>query len=139
MIYIGDEMKINKEPDETITLPFPPSINGYWRSIVQGGRPRQIISAKGRSFREQALTMLIDQGKYGKGLDGRLAVKLTLCPPTRRKYDVDNFSKATLDVLTLVGFWEDDEQVDKLVVVKSDICKGGKTVVHVWKLNEVVK
>lgn len=129
-------MEISIKPDAIITLPWPPSINGYWRSIVKKGKPCQIISEKGRSFRSEGITAIIDQGFYGKGLSQRLAVKITLFPPDKRKRDVDNFNKATFDALTHAKFWKDDEQVDKLVIVRGDVVRGGKVVVCVWKINK---
>lgn len=37
-----------------LTLPFPPSVNGYWRSTNQGMK----ISAPGRCFRVNAIAAI---------------------------------------------------------------------------------
>jgi len=34
-----------------IRLPFPPSVNGYWRAFKRGNICTQIISKKGREYR----------------------------------------------------------------------------------------
>jgi crossover junction endodeoxyribonuclease RusA len=67
-------------------------------------------------------------------LTERLQVHLTLHPPTLRKYDIDNFCKATFDALSHAGFWEDDEQIDSLSIKKAEKIKGGKVIIRVTKL-----
>lgn len=38
-----------------------------------------------------------------------MELSVTLCPPDKRKRDMDNFAgKALLDALTLAGVWADD-------------------------------
>lgn len=101
----------------TITLPFPPSVNNYWRNIVMGGKPRTIMSAKGREYRKLAEVAAATQ-HTGERLDGRLRVSLELHPPTLRKFDLDNFPKAVLDAVTHAGVWGDDSQVDRLEVLR---------------------
>ena len=36
-----------------ITLPFPPSMNTYWRHVMVGKHPRTLISEKGRIYRKK--------------------------------------------------------------------------------------
>jgi crossover junction endodeoxyribonuclease RusA len=116
--------------DYEFELPYPPSINGYWRTF----RNRQIISNLGREYRAEAIKSMQLQGLYEEGVSERLSVSLTLHPPTLRKYDIDNFCKASFDALSHAGFWIDDEQVDQLSVKKGEKVKGGKLVVKVTKL-----
>ncbi len=94
------------------------------------------MSAKGRSFRDEAVMAITKQGLCGKEFSERLSVKVTLFPPDRRKRDIDNFQKAPFDALTHAKFWKDDEQVDKLLIVRGDTIKGGKIVIYVWKNQE---
>ena len=108
-------------------LPFPPSINGYWRTF----RNRRIISKRGREYRAQAIEVMQSLNLKGESVSERLSVRLTLHPPTLRKYDCDNFTKAVFDALTHADFWEDDEQVDRLVIEKAEKVKGGKVIVKV--------
>lgn len=113
-------------------LPFPPSINGYWRTF----RNRQIISKRGRDYRALAVEAMQSLNLHGENLTERLSVRLKLHPPTLRKYDCDNFTKAVFDALTHALFWQDDEQVDRLTIIKGDKVKGGKVVVYVEELNK---
>jgi crossover junction endodeoxyribonuclease RusA len=116
--------------DYEFELPYPPSVNGYWRAF----RNRQIISKRGREYRAEAVKAMQLQGMYEEGVSDRLSVSLTLHPPTLRKYDIDNFCKASFDALSHAGFWVDDEQVDQLSIKKGEKVKGGKLVVKVTKL-----
>ena len=54
------------------TMPFPPSINGYWRTF----KNRQIISKRGRDYRSAAISHLIDIKLYNKMLSEPLHVEL---------------------------------------------------------------
>ena len=118
--------------DYKFELPYPPSINGYWRTF----RNRQIISKRGRDYRAEAIESMQSLGLYNEMLSGRLQVSLTLHPPTLRKYDIDNFCKATFDALSHAKFWDDDEQIDSLSIKKAEKIKGGKVIVCVTKLSD---
>jgi crossover junction endodeoxyribonuclease RusA len=104
-----------------IDLPFPPSVNGYWRAIRRGNLCTQIISKKGREYAEAVSTSVNAAGLTTTPLAGRLEVTILLCAPDRRRRDVDNYSKAVLDSLTKAGVWEDDSQIDVLTVVRGPI------------------
>lgn len=108
-------------------MPFPPSVNGYWRNF----RNRQIISAKGRAYRKNAIKSIKDQGWYEEGVSGRLKVVIHLHPPSSHRRDVDNYSKAPLDALSHAGFWIDDSQVKILTIEMRNKIKGGKLKVYV--------
>lgn len=100
-------------------LPFPPSINGYWRSF----RGRQIISARGRKYRADVVAMLRQFGTAP--IEHEVSVVIHLYPPDRRRRDVDNYSKSALDALTHAGVWADDYQVRKLTTERFAPVKGG--------------
>lgn len=113
--------------DYNFIMPWPPSINGYWRTF----RNRQIISKKGREYRLSVLRICKIIGIEDELIDGKLEVSITLNPPTLRRYDVDNFNKALFDGLTHAGFWIDDQQVQKLTISKGEKIKGGNVIVNV--------
>lgn len=96
------------------TLPFPPSLNTYWRSFARGKRISTILSEKGRQYREVALGRIPPQDP----VSGPLEVSLVLFLPDKRRRDVDNYIKAVFDALTHAGVWHDDEQVVRLHVTK---------------------
>lgn len=55
----------------------------------------------------------------------RLQVAITASPPDRRRRDLDNILKATLDSLQHAGLYPDDSQIDALFVIRGQIVKGG--------------
>lgn len=116
--------------DYIFELPYPPSVNSCWRVFNN----RSILSKRGREYRVDAIKAMQSIGLDNEMLTGRLQVHLTLHPPTLRKYDIDNFCKATFDALSHAGFWEDDEQIDFLSIKKAGKVKGGKVIIRVTKL-----
>ena len=56
---------------------------------------------------------------------GGLAIAVTLFPPDRRRYDLDNRLKAVLDSLTEARVWEDDRHVKIIHLEEGGIVKGG--------------
>lgn len=114
-----------------IVLPWPPSVNGYWRSY----RGRQILSQKARAYRKSAMRHVL-ACKANKHLTGRLAVDIELYPPNRMKIDIDNRIKALLDVMEHAGVYQDDSQIDKLTVERCEIEKHGAAVVKIKTIKE---
>jgi len=106
-----------------LNLPFPPSVNGYWRSTRKG----VLISERGRIFRSNALASIYQQLRSRPtALLTELDVHLVLYPPTRAKRDLDNFQKALFDGLTHAGIWKDDSQVKRMTVEWGPVTKEGK-------------
>lgn len=62
-------------------------------------------------------------------MNGRLAVRVTVCPPDNRRRDLDNVQKALLDALAKGGAYRDDSQIDRLVVERGPVTPGGKVLV----------
>ncbi len=92
----------------TVLLPWPPSLNAIWRSIVINGAPRVLLSKAGRDYREVVSRLLRENGV---AIRGPVQVTIDAYPPDRRRRDVDNLAKAALDALTHAGVWGDDSQV----------------------------
>jgi crossover junction endodeoxyribonuclease RusA len=115
------ELQNTNSAELNLDLPFPPSVNGYWRAILRGNLCTQIISKKGREYAEAVNTFVNAAGLTTTPLEGRLEVTILLCAPDRRRRDVDNYSKAVLDSLTKAGVWEDDSQIDRLTVVRGAV------------------
>lgn len=109
----------------SLSLPFPPSANVYYR------RARNVtyLSEQGKRFKQQVSEIVAE---HGQKLSGRLSVYITLAAPTKRKYDIDNRIKATLDALQDAGVFDDDEQVDFIQVNRLKPYRGGGCKVHVF-------
>ena len=113
-----------------LELPWPPSMNSYWRAIPMGKIARNILSKAGRTYRERAMAAIIESGHHGKGLDGKVSLSLILSAPDKRRRDLDNFLKPVLDALTHGKVYEDDYQVDELRVVRGPIVPKGIVMVE---------
>ena len=109
-----------------ITLPWPPSVNHYWRTWQ--GRPR--ISHEGRQYRETVERLVLASGLQSFGANP-VAVAIDAHMPDRRQRDLDNLLKATLDALTHAGLWLDDSQIHDLRITRAPIVKGGALKIRV--------
>ena len=111
-----------------LELPYPPSINHYWRRVG----PRTLISREGRRFRERVMGILA--ALRIQPLMGRLAVRVEIYPPDNRRRDIDNVQKALLDAMQHGGAYGDDSQIVRLAIEKREPIEGGKTIVRIEKL-----
>lgn len=95
------------------TIPYPPSVNHYWgqRGTIK------YLTKKAKDFRA-AIQNVIDVEFNQEPLEGRLSLNMTLYPPDRRKRDVDNPIKPTLDALEHAGVYLNDSQVYNINVTK---------------------
>ena len=107
-----------------LTLPFPPSMNTYWRNF----RGRTVLSKKGREYK-LAIQDYVVTNKVAKLGDARLKVTMVLMPRDKRKIDIDNRIKSVLDGLQDSGVFDDDWQIDELSIVRGEPIKDGKIVV----------
>ena len=113
-----------------LTLPYPPSINHYWRRVG----PRTLISREGRTFRRNVCALLGGGGPRRPPAGGRIALCMDAFPPDRRRRDLDNITKAVLDALQHGGVYEDDSQIDLLTVGRQALVPGGRLNVRVMDL-----
>jgi Holliday junction resolvase RusA-like endonuclease len=67
----------------------------------------------------------------------RLEMQVTLYPKDRRKQDIDNRIKALWDALASAGVFNNDEQIDVLMVQRGEIRKGGGCLVMIEELENV--
>lgn len=108
-----------------VQLPYPPSINHYWRRVGA----KTLISREGRRFRERVVAILA--ARRAPPLDGALAVDVEVYPPDNRRRDIDNVQKALLDALQHGGAYADDSQIVRLAISKCPPVVGGKTIVRI--------
>jgi crossover junction endodeoxyribonuclease RusA len=89
-------------------LPWPPSLNGYWRRVGN----RTLISAAGRSYREHVV-LLIRMAKLTP-FTGPIRYEAVYHQPDKRRRDLDNLIKVILDSLQHAGLYADDSQVHQI-------------------------
>lgn len=96
----------------TFTVPYPPSVNTYYRSVIMGDHVRVLLSERGRSY---GVAVVKAVGGIGH-LEGPLKLDVTLNPPDRRVRDIDNPMKSLMDSLRKADLYDDDSQVRELTV-----------------------
>jgi len=111
-----------------LELPYPPSVNHIWRRVG----PRTVISREGRRYRKDVCATLA--AMRVARMDGRLAVRVTVCPPDGRRRDLDNVQKSLLDALAHGGAYRDDSQIDRLEVERGPVTPGGKVLVEITQI-----
>ncbi|MDN0546817.1 hypothetical protein FCX97_25790, partial [Escherichia coli] len=87
-----------------LILPFPPSVNTYWRhpnkeafagkSLISAAG-RKFQSAAGRKFQSAACAAIVEQlRRLPKPTSAPASVEIVLFPPDNRIRDLDNYNKA---------------------------------------------
>lgn len=102
-----------------ITLPWPPSLNTYWRSF----KGRNILSEAGRKYRVAVADQVVLQDA-AHGIVQKMRVEIEAYRPDRRKRDLDNLLKAVLDGLAHAGVYGDDSQIHDLRIYWSPTIGG---------------
>jgi len=115
-----------------LNLPLPPSVNHYWGTHGH----RRYVSKAGVLFKEQVQDYVIEY-KVPKLGTARLEMQVTLYPKDRRKQDIDNRIKALWDALADAGVFDNDEQIDILMVQRGEIKKGGGCLVIIDILDKI--
>ena len=123
-----------------LVLPFPPSVNTYWRAPNKGPLTgRHLISAKGRAYQNAACAAIVEQlRRLPKPISTPAAVEIILFPPDARRRDIDNYNKALFDALTHAGVWEDDSQVKRMLVEWGPVTKQGRVEITISKYQPAV-
>ena len=116
-----------------LTLPFPPSVNTYWRAPNKGPlKGKHLMSAAARRFQSDACAAIIEQlRRLPKPSSSLCAVEIMLYPPDHRPRDIDNYTKGLFDALTHAGVWEDDSQVKRMLVEWGPVVTGGKVEISI--------
>lgn len=120
-------------------VPFPPTLNHAWRRVGN----HTVLAKAQREYRQRVLREMATTAWHDDDapltalalpLLDRLAVALRFFPPDQRRRDLDNLPKAVLDALTHAGLWRDDEQIDCLMLSRSEASPGNpRVVVRVWR------
>ena len=110
----------------TLVLPWPPTVNSYWRRVGN----RTILSAKARAYRGAALAACLEQSAPRLG-QARVRVSVIAYPPDRRRRDLDNLHKGVLDALAFARVFDDDSQIDELSIIRAYAEAPGRVLVTV--------
>jgi len=117
---------MDKQSKLVIELPWPPSVNNYWRRCGA----RYFISPKGVAFRELVCLKTFNE-TFNKNV--RLSVDIYAYPPDKRRRDLDNILKSLFDSLQHAGLYEDDSQIDDIHIVRMPSLEG-KVIVEIQSI-----
>lgn len=116
---------------QRLVLPWPPSVNAYWRSVRTRGQVRVLVSRAGNAYRQDVGHACLRQRPRHWDKAHRLTLHIEACAPTTNKngdklgvlMDLDNLGKATLDALKHAGVYPDDRQIDDLRILRCERLK----------------
>jgi crossover junction endodeoxyribonuclease RusA len=104
-----------RESDIRATLVLsgePKSTQHIYGLVCRGRFPTRYMTPEGKALKEAYQWEAKAQWK-GKPLTGNIEVAITLYFGTKRRADLDNFNKLSLDALTGIAY-EDDSQIAEL-------------------------
>jgi crossover junction endodeoxyribonuclease RusA len=115
----------------TLDLPYPPSVNHMYINA----RGRRFPNKKAVDYKIKVQDIVIDQQarKFGSS---PISLQIWVYPPDRRKRDISNIIKIVEDSLQDAGIYDDDFQINLLVVERGKILKGGKVTVIIDEIDE---
>lgn len=112
-----------------ITLPWPPSSNIYWRYV--NGR---VITSKAARDYKYLIQQLSYTWKAPKFTTERLFFVVKVYPPDKRKRDIDNLLKVTIDAIASTGVFQNDSQIDKIMIERCHEVKLGSLEVEISRI-----
>ncbi len=118
------------QADFQIALPYPPSVNRYWRHY----RGRVVRSKAADEFRNECIARLWTAGVPDQPFRLPCRLEVALHPPDRKRRDIDNVLKATLDVLQLSRLVLDDHEITELEIRRRGRCDGGALLIRLIQL-----
>jgi crossover junction endodeoxyribonuclease RusA len=110
-----------------LVIPYPPSVNSIWRQY----RGRTILSKEYRDYKTMVARLL---GVNPVPTKARIRICIYAYMPDRRRRDLDNLTKVTIDILTHAGVWMDDEQIDDLRIIRAGIDKPGRLEIEIEEI-----
>ena len=113
-----------------LLIPYPPSVNTYWGFHGH----RRFLTPKANQFKEDVAQVVSQQPIYSLGLS-RLEISITLYPTDKRVRDIDTSIKSCLDALVATKLFDDDSQVDVLLILRGEQKKGGQALVTIKTLD----
>ena len=117
-----------------LKLTYPPSVNSYYDKWSEGNRVEVRVAKPGMAYRAEVLRYKLETLKNPKPLTCRLSMEVQLWAPDRRKRDIDNPLKCLFDSLEYAQVFQDDEQIDVLLVHRCGVEAPGKCTVTLREL-----
>lgn len=133
-----------------LTLPYPVSLNRYWRSIVIHGQSRTLVSKEGQQYKAEVQVLAAKAG-IRRPITGRVAIGVQLYPQRPQDWarraakapltwdddvrciDLDNANKVLFDALKGIAI-EDDRWVRRIVAERMEPDGEARVVVTITPL-----
>jgi crossover junction endodeoxyribonuclease RusA len=122
--------------DIVLHLPWPPTVNSYYKHTRDGHR---YLDAKVREFRSAVSDTVHEQIAEMPPLDEPLFMEVYLYPPDKRKRDLDNYMKGLLDALTEAGLWMDDSLINQLFIYRGEVVKQGSVRIEIAESGPILQ
>jgi crossover junction endodeoxyribonuclease RusA len=111
-----------------LELPFPPSVNHYWRRAFRHGKQVTYLSKAGKRYKGDVRAAIVAQfGLRFVPFVEPVRMEIVLRPPSRRKADAANYDKAIPDALEAAGILENDRLVYDLRI-RWDVSETGEII-----------
>lgn len=135
---IRDDAKPDSCKKLSLRLPYPPSANKYWRPVGKvsfkeiAGLPgrrwlvphgKQVLTKAAKDYHKNVGAAVFEQGACR--FTQRVSVSIQVVVPDRRKHDLDNLLKPTLDSLEHAGVLADDCLAKRILIEEVGIEKPG--------------
>ncbi len=114
-----------------LSLPLPPSVNSYWGFHGH----RRFLTKDANEFKKKVADYCAEYRVPNLGA-ARIEMEVTLYFKDRRRQDIDNRIKALWDALKDAGVFNDDEQIDTLIIQRGEVRKDGGCLVFIDILDE---
>lgn len=118
----------------TFTLPYPPTANNLFRTVMMGMKPVRVLTGEAKTYRRQVGKELVSQAIPLRFVTGKLCATVTVYPPDRRRRDLENICKALFDSLVAAQLFNDDSDIDALHVLRGPVHKPGKVDVLITEI-----
>lgn len=97
-----------------IELPWPPSVNHYYKAVGYGKR---ILTKQAKQFRYEVVLLVRTHDDRDKmPIVGPICLELICHAPDAKRRDLDNLAKATQDALEAAKVYCNDSQIHRLVL-----------------------
>lgn len=93
-------------------LSTPPSVNNYWG--VNG--KRRYVKKEGLTFRKE-IFYLFKETKKNK-INGAVSLTVDVYRKDKRIFDIDNILKCLCDSMKHAGVYDDDSQIERILINK---------------------
>jgi crossover junction endodeoxyribonuclease RusA len=121
----------------TLTLPWPVSVNAYYRAYRGGS----ILSAAGRAYKKAvAIQLMCQRFRIRNDAEavrtGKLSVVYKVFEPDHRRRDLSNLLKSMEDAMQDARVFEDDSQFARIVIERAGFYPEGKVEVEIEVMHD---